>query len=96
MGLYRILIWPDTGYPTKNKCYVIFLKLNVFFFNLSSFVYSNSSFIAFNFLNFLDINNLIAIAHNINNFVYTATGYPVSGQPDIRQTKPDIRLVTGY
>ena len=55
--------------------FVIIKKLNRFFFNLSSFVSSNSSFVSFNFLYCLDLNNIVAIAHNY--IVYTATGYPV-------------------
>ena len=46
------------------------------------------------------MNNIVAIAHNIYNFVYTATGYParylVSDQPDIWQMKPDVSPDTGY
>ena len=54
------------------------------------------SFCLFKFSFFLDLNNIVAIAHNIYNFVYNATGYPVTGQPDIQQMKPDIRPDTGY
>ena len=43
---------PDTGYPAKNKCYVIFKKLNIIFINFSSFSAFDSSFVSFNFLNF--------------------------------------------
>ena len=73
----RPIILPDTGYsagyPAKNKlCY--FFKLNIFFFNCSSFGSSNPSFVSLNFLKFLGLNNLVAIAHNIYNDMYAATG----------------------
>ena len=37
---------------------------------------------------------MIVTAHNIYNFVYTATGYPVSGQPDIRYNPILLLLLT--
>ena len=36
-----------------------------------------------------NLKEIVAYVHNIYNFLYTDTGYPVSGQPDIR--RPDIR-----
>ena len=90
--MHRILIlpnirphWPDTG---KNKFYlnVNFLKSFVFIF--SFFLSLNSPVLCLSFLNFLDSKEVV-LAHNIYNFLYNATGYPVSGQPSIRYN-PDI------
>ena len=84
--------YPAAGYLANNfagyLANINFFKLNFFFFHFSSFVSSNSSFDCFNFFTFLDLNNIVAIANNIYNFVYTATGYP-----DIRQMKMDIQQI---
>ena len=50
-----------------------------FLFYFFSFIFSNSSFESFNLLYFLDLNNIVAIAHNIYNFVYTVYCYRISG-----------------
>ena len=44
MGLYRILIWPDTGYPAKNKLY--FSKKNLIF-SFFLFLYFLFNFLCF-------------------------------------------------
>ena len=92
LGLYQGLIWPDiwpitlldTGYPAgriSGWC----KKNRIFSFSFFPF-----SSLSFNFLYSSD-KKTVVIAHNIYNFVYTSTGYPISSQPDIQQMKLDIR-----
>ena len=62
-------------------------EIKYFSIFFSPFVSFNSSFVSLNFQKISILNNIVDIAPNIYNFVYAATGYPVSGQLDIR---PDI------
>ena len=54
----------------------------MFSFSIFFLCFFQFFFCFFQFFLFLDLNNKVDIAHNITNFVYTATGY-LAGYPDI-------------
>ena len=74
--------WYPAGYTAKNKFY-LYDKKEGFSFSFFFLFFP----LIFSFFN----KTIVVIAHNIYNLLFTATGYPVSGQPDIWWIKPDIR-----